>query len=224
MISIHRSLPAYRSYYINNSKLDSSVTKHLLKTYFSCCSHLSASMGEDSLGNWKAVTLELLWGLHYCTVLQAAPEKSLGHVCNMLHTSTRSHCKLGTAFKQMHSAGIRTNVGVWHGLATGLCPEFSECTQCSLSSQRQPCRMETDSAERLTPSLHTIFSSRFGDSMNTNAILCCGAEPALVFKVYWHGTCSGQTWQYCSSDVAGSESKVAVFSTEQESSKSQVVT
>lgn len=49
----------------------------------------------------------------------------------MLHTSTRSHCKLGTAFKQMHSAGIWSNVGVWHSLATGVCPEFSERTQCS---------------------------------------------------------------------------------------------
>lgn len=81
MISILKSLPAYRFYDINKNKLGNSVTKHLLKTCCSCFSHLYTSMGDRiSWVTGGLVILGLPCGLHYCPVLQTVPEKaSLRH-------------------------------------------------------------------------------------------------------------------------------------------------
>lgn len=129
------------------------------------CSHLCTSVGDRI--PWvtgRLVTLELPHGLHYCPVLQAAPEKSLGHLCIMFQTNTRSHCKLGIAFKQMHPAGIWSNVGVCHSLSHRALPRIvwmylvlwfqvhASLAEWKLTLQR--C---------LWASLHTIFSNRSGD-------------------------------------------------------------
>lgn len=91
-------------------------------------------------------------------------------------------------------------------LATGPCPEFSGCTWCSgFSASLAEWKLTLQRC--LWASLCTIFSKRSGDSMNANAIPCCRAEPALLFKVYWHGSCSGQTWQYCLSDELAAEAR-----------------
>lgn len=102
-------------------------------------------------------------------------------------------------------------------LATGLCPEFSGCTWFSgfksvpaLQNGYEPLCIQFSPIDLGTAWIQMLF----------HAVV--QSQP-WSFKVYWCGTCSGQTWQYCSSDGAGSGSKIALFSTEQESAESQII-
>lgn len=125
----------------------------------------------------------------------------------------------------MHPAGIWSNEGVWHSLSHRALPRTVwMCSVLWFQVSASLAEWKLTLQRCFWASLHTSFSNRSGGSVNTNASLWCGTEPALIFKVYWHGSCSGQTWQHCSSDAAGSgRSKVAVLSTEHESAESQFV-
>lgn len=109
-------------------------------------------------------------------------------------------------------------------LATGLCPEFSGCTWFSgfksvpaLQNGNWLCR------NVYGPPCIQFSPTDLGTAWIQMLFHAVVQSQPWSFKVYWRGSCSGQTWQYCSSDGAGSESKVAVFNTEQESAESQVV-
>lgn len=124
-------------------------------------------------------TADLPRGLRYCTALQAAPEKSLRHLCITLQTDTRSHHKLGIAFEQIHATGSWSTAGVRHRLSHRALPRAILSAQAS--TQCQPGRTGAGCLQRcLWACLHTVFSSRSGESTKTNPIPCYGTEPELI--------------------------------------------